>query len=252
MDQFFNEHLVTRSAMRAILPTSQEHVVSRYVCTVLRYYYTTKEEYTITPEQIQEHGKKPDYVVEKLIDTEDPYENELPKFKRILFVEVKRPKKNWLDTMTQVSDAAVVVADEEEHLCTYVAVVIGTQIGFFEYYNYRDELDQEDIRHHSGLTPVLLELPAEVKEEPLHISTRQKAAITYGTGKLFDQFGNTPCIFDFTLPHHRPIIHDLFTMIKHKVPPRLRDEQEITWFIFGFIWQDIMVNFFWYFICYYR
>ena len=123
-----------------------EHHVGRVLCTLLPIYFSATKDYTITPEQIQREKNRPDFCVEIL----DEQNNLTP----YLFAEVKKKQGDSIHkAMEQLGDAIVDTIDKKslkESYSCFAIVVRGLEIGFFEYFNYVDDLDIEGIQNRNG------------------------------------------------------------------------------------------------------
>lgn len=134
---------------------SYEHHVGTAVNSLLQLYFPIGS-WAITPEQIQTSKKKPDFVVERA-------ENNT-KLQPYLFVEIKKIEgQSFISAMRQAGDAVIECLDEmgqlKDDFATFVVIVRGIQIGFFEYYNYRELLDDENISNYYGLISLTQPIP---------------------------------------------------------------------------------------------
>lgn len=136
-----------------------EHHVGTVACSLLQHYFPISEDWTITPEVIQDDKKRPDFVVETLTRPLTPAVK--PLLEPAIFVVIKkRGGDSFVKTMTQAAEAAVRASDMKDDLAVFSIVVRGVDIGFFEYYNYRTQLDDMNVENYEGLIPLTQKVPA--------------------------------------------------------------------------------------------
>lgn len=182
-----------------------EHHVGTVACSLLQHYFPLSNGYTITPEQIQYHKKRPDFVVEKLA-YQLPLES--GHLRSTLFVEIKRNKgDSWRKVMEQAANAAVFAADQDHSLATHVMIIRGKEVAFFEYYNYRTYLMEERVTNFHGLVPLTQRVPREQKESEGLIAISSNLPANVGTTLEFE----VPYIFSLDL--HQDVIHKLFNYL---------------------------------------
>ena len=142
-----------------------EHHVGTMVCSQLPRYFPISENWTITPEKIQADRKKPDFVVETFTPALSPAVN--PLLEPAIFVEIKKVGgDSFVKTMTQAAESAVRASDMKDDFAVFLIVVRGEDIGFFEYYNFRTLLDDEEVENFEGLISLTQKVPPGQRESP--------------------------------------------------------------------------------------
>lgn len=193
-----------------------EHHVGTVVNSLLHLYFPNGT-WTITPEKIQPDRKRPDFVVERIENNASLQPH--------LFVEIKKKGgDSFAAAMRQAGDATVEVLDEmgvqNSNFATFVVVVRGMEIGFFEYYNYRELLDDEDISNYEGLISLTQPIPQQRSSYQLPALTNFIASLPQGLKKPMGR-GNsilygTPCIFH--LQSHVGLVGWMFEYISRNIP----------------------------------
>lgn len=193
-----------------------EHHVGTVVNSLLQLYFPVGD-WAITPEQIQPDRKRPDFVVERVQGSAglEPH----------LFVEIKKMGgESFVAAMRQIGNAVVECVDEMGQLrgdyATFVVIVRGLEIGFFEYYNYRELLDEEGISNYKGLISLTQPIPQNRSaSQPLFLAPfianlPQGLEKPKGTGNsiVYD----TACIFH--LQKHARHVCWMFDYIFNNIP----------------------------------
>lgn len=147
----YQQNLALELAMNRIEYSTKsfEHHTASWATTKISNHFNG--DWLLTPEMILEGKKKPDMVVEKV-------ENEAsPKLALHAAFEFKRPKgTRFEDALKQLAEAIPLAVDSlgysssNDNFEIFAVVVIGTDIGFFEYHNARSNLDEEGIDHFNG------------------------------------------------------------------------------------------------------
>jgi hypothetical protein len=117
--------------------------------------YFPPDNWTVTPEQIQdENNKRPDFVVEKIIPRNATGGNHVL-FPHI-FVEIKKDTDaRFIDAMDQVVDAIKQTVEQWIIKSSFVIVGRGRHIAFFYYFYDSLYLDQ-NLNNYRGLIPLYL------------------------------------------------------------------------------------------------
>ena len=182
-----------------------EHLASTLVCSLLQHYYPLNEGWIITPEPRQEHGKKPDYVVEKIQNgILTPH----------IFIEVKKVKGHLFENaIQQIADAVNLYADTNDNYSTFIIVVRGLDMIFLEYYNYRSVLTEDNIVHYFGTIPLTQPAPDGLQPQAL---TNITNSLPYSLTPLAPF--EVPPIFSMESDIHRNHIHNMFEYMKNNIP----------------------------------
>jgi hypothetical protein len=127
-----------------------------------------------------------------------------------LFVEINKLGGDSLKkTMEQAADAAKFAADEDESMSIMLIIIWGNEIAFYEYYNYRTELEDKGVKNYKGLIPLAQKVP---KGQIENVDLTNIVENLSHTAKKSTEF-ETPCIFNLT--EHGDIIHNLFEYVKN-------------------------------------
>ena len=139
-------------------PITQEHITSRATLAMTRHYFKQENGWYIVPEQIQAGGKRrPDYVVEKFIDSDpdsDPY------FLPHLFIEVKSlVNGNIGNILDQLAETITITLDDlGGSLSCFVVAMKGTKIAFYTYHTFGSLLYENYIPDYKGYLPLNYDL----------------------------------------------------------------------------------------------
>jgi hypothetical protein len=188
-----------------------EHHVGTVVCSLLQHYLPISENWTITPEVIQDDKKRPDFVVETFTPALSSAVN--PLLEPAIFVEIKKlGGDSFVKTITQAAGAAVRASDMKDDLAVFSIVVRGVDIGFFEYYNYRTLLDENDVENFEGLIPLTQKVPAGQRESP------ELLQIIQGLPNDLQKPNCHTSPSFFNIWRHAQQIEELFNYIKKESP----------------------------------
>lgn len=188
-----------------------EHHVGTVICSLLSHYFPVTEDWTITPEGIQDNRKRPDFVIEKATPPLGPVGDDI--LAPAIFVEIKKFKGlSLVKTMSQAADAAVSASDMKDDLAVFAIIVRGLEIGFFEYYNYRTALDEDRVKNTEGLIPLTQKVPVGQTESPELLQIIQ--GLPNDLKKADDLM--TPCFFDILKDADN--VEKLFNYIKKGKP----------------------------------
>lgn len=127
---------------------SFEHHTATWATTKISHHFNGL--WALTPEMILEGKKKPDIIVEKV------HEGPSPRLGIHAAFEFKKAKgARFEDALSQLAETIPFAVDKlgyslESVFEIFAVVVMGTDIGFFEYHNDRSNLDEENIPHFRG------------------------------------------------------------------------------------------------------
>lgn len=128
---------------------THEHRTGTATSGLLQHYFPLKK-YIITPEQIQDSNKRPDFTVERLNNKGDLVSH--------VFVEIKSlVNSNFDDIMDQLYDTVLENLDNIPSNSTFVIAMKAGKIAFFTFNAYISELDDYGIEHYKGFRPLNLD-----------------------------------------------------------------------------------------------
>lgn len=201
-------------------PKPFEHYVGSWACTMLSMVFAG-EEWLITPERRDDYSrKKPDLMVQHISPAGDASTR--------LYMELKKndPAIRFEEALNQaVKD---VVETMEFQIEVFVVVQCGTRIGFFEYHNDQDDLDEEGIPHFRGCISLTQDYHIEGQLSPgilrgtpgLARLNPERSAALINAERIAARNNaagyQEPCIFD--LNRHATEIDLLFEHIRDNVP----------------------------------
>lgn len=132
---------------------TQEHRTGTAASGLLNNYFPL-DRFIITPEQILESNKRPDFTIEKLKND---------KFYHYAFVEIKSLiNSNFNDILDQLHDTILETVDSlGGEYVIYVMAMKGSKIAFFVFHSYVGLLEEYDIMNYKGFIPLNYVIPAE-------------------------------------------------------------------------------------------
>lgn len=173
----YQQNLALELAMNRIESSERsfEHHTGSWATTKISNHFNG--DWVLTPEMILEGNKKPDMVVEKLKNGPSPQLALHAAF------EFKRPKgTRFEDALHQLAMAIPLAVDSlgygdlsKDDFEIFAVVVIGTDIGFFEYHNDITNLDEEGIPHFCGCVSFTTSYP--IKGETTEIFEKDQLPI---------------------------------------------------------------------------
>lgn len=204
---------------------THEHRTGTAANGLINHYFDYKK-FTTTPEQIQPVSrKKPDFSIE-LLENGD--------FVPHVFVEIKSLiNSNFEAAIDQVYDTVIHSLDSSAPgLSTFVIIMKGTKIAFFQFYSFVGLLEEYGISHYKGFIPLnqLIEtskLVAINDSEGIsdimdyvgkyaHITTNKDKLLALGveaTSKI-----THPHIWELLNESHEDHVHDLFVHAANNKP----------------------------------
>lgn len=227
MSQFYLELPPIRLAIERLKNPPEnkhyEHLVGTVSCSLLQFYYPLSENWSITPEQIQHYelseyikqqakslkikspAYRPDFVVEQV--------SIFSELKPKIFMEIKKVQSSiFKEAMEQVADAMVAQADKQDTSFSFFAIVqSGLEIAFFEYYNYRDVLDEDEVAHYKGLIPLTQEVPLAVKQK----ESKELVEIIRALPRTLKDTPEHKVPYIFNLEQHAEHIDKMFKYMKN-------------------------------------
>ena len=212
---------------------AQEHTTGTPISGLLNNYFPGSK-FITTPEQIQTiSNKRPDFTVEML-------ENE--QLKPHVFVEIKSLiNSNFNNILDQLHDTILYTVDLWGNLGGNFAVFIiaakGTQIAFFEFYNFQDMLDYYEIENYKGFRPLgqlIPELnsfninhtsePSDYEEHLRKVDIPHDPEELKKLGVKSTKKIGHPHIWDLLNKEHEDYIHKLFVhMAENKAGGDIKD-----------------------------
>lgn len=209
-----------------------EHHVGTWACTMLSRHFTG--DFLITPEKIENQSKKrPDLTIEKL--------NENVPNVSVYHVAYELKKKDseeqLYDALNQVTKAIGQISEEEGSVEMFVIVQRGMELGFFEYFSYKNMLDEEDIENFKGCVPLtykhksllFVEEEAEkklseiIKNLPSDLSHLISKPLRRKSSDTLNEADNIQTLCIFNLNIHKNEIDSLFHYIATFSPRKMED-----------------------------
>ena len=120
---------------------------------------------------------------------------------------------SFTNTMKQAGNAVMAADEYRNDLAVFMILVRGMEIGFFEYFNYRDELNTQGVENFEGLVPLTQPLPKGVTEDfdLFYIQQTVPMETLVSTPSL-----PTPCFFNFDT--HETHIVQMFDYMQNHQP----------------------------------
>lgn len=168
----FHDSPVLSSAVLRILNAKRygseyyEHHVSTLVCTILPTIFSINAGFVITPEQIQDGRRRPDFTIEKesprgiglmphvLVEVKKYHDNP-----DSIEAHFKKAREQATNTVTESLDNMV-----RPDLSIFIIIVCGLDFRFYEYYNFQDLLKTERVENDIGLIPLARPHPNDPPE----------------------------------------------------------------------------------------
>lgn len=211
----FDFPVVKKALERVKEKSSQEHAVYSVITALLQNYFPIKHGWLITPEQRQEGGKIPDYVIQGLDST---YQE--PRLEYHIHVECKKDKGlDFTKILQQLSNQMVDIMDKVRSINLFSIAVLGTRILFMEYHNYRDHLSDLKVPQYLGLIPLRYNNYPDIQE-----LITKKVEMDLNPVRKREDEQELPDknlrldIWDLRNPDHHPYIHQFFTHMIHNQP----------------------------------
>lgn len=194
---------------------NMEHHVGGWMNKKLNIVYSgegTEDTWLVTPEKIDpQEKKKPDFIVETALEEDGKWE-----FLYHIGVEVKALNSGFSikRTIDQLLDT--VFDPFFSQMESFIIVQVGFKIAFFEYYNYRTDLDEQGSESFKGCVSLTdhLEYASMVYPAPLHHTECGEGLEKIGGRPASDY--RVPSVFDIRI--HKKEIDFLFHYMKKNYP----------------------------------
>ena len=149
-DQTYRQTPIIEAALQKMLNSEEreQYEVERVILTIFRKYFTLEDNWAITPEYRVPEKKRPDFCLEKFSMTDQEFQ---PK----VFLELKSMVGDSVQKATGQAIASLPMTMDflGKDFDSFLIVVRGREIAFYEYHNDVSDLDEDGIANINGAVP---------------------------------------------------------------------------------------------------